>query len=155
MNQSLSNILSSPLYLLHVLFSAFIGYWVYLDATERESNASYLWAIGCTVFQPLVIGYLLFRSQIGGRREPAEFAERAVGSFIVGHLIAVQLWFVLRYFEVIPTANLSPIIEFQYYVALFVVGVLPGYWLVWKRGWARIRRSIGWIQESEHTDVQN
>lgn len=155
MNQLLSNILSSPFYLFHVLFSAFIGYWVYLDATERGSNASYLWAIGCTVFQPLVIGYLLFRGQIGGRREPAEATERAVGSLIIGHLIAVQLLFVLRYFEAIPTTNLSLVVEAQYYVVLFIVGVLPGYWLVWKRGWARIRRIIGWIQESERTDVQH
>ena len=150
----LTNLLGSPFSLFHVLFSALLGYRVHLDASERGSNANLLWAIGCTVFQPLTVGYLLYRSQIGGRIEPSGTVERLIGVFVIGHLLTVLLWFVLRFTEVISTAIYSPTVEFQYYVVLFVVGVVPGYWLVWNRGWARIRRRIGWVQQSELTEVR-
>jgi hypothetical protein len=106
------------------------------------------------LFQPLTIGYLLYRSQIGGRTEPASLGERLIGTFVIGHLVTVQLWFALRFIDAISTPVSSPIVEAQYYVVLFVVGVSLGYWFVWKRGWARIRRKIGWVHESERTDVQ-
>jgi hypothetical protein len=155
MNQVVTNIFSSPFYLFHVLFSALIGYWIYLDATERGSNANLLWAIGCTFIQPLIIGYLLYRSEIGGRTKPAGVSERLIGTFVIGHLVTAQLWFVLRFTDIISTRVYPPIVELQYYSALFVVGVIPGYWPVWKRGWARIRREFGWVQESERAGVQN
>lgn len=153
MSQILVNISGSPFYFFHVLFSAILGYWVYLDATERESNANLLWAIGCTVFQPLTVGYLLYRSQIGGRTEPAGIGERLIGTYAVGHLIAAQLWFALRFTDVISTTVYPPLVELQYYVVLLIIGAVPGYWLVWKRGWSRIRRRLGWVQESERTEV--
>ncbi len=155
MSQILTNILGSPFFFFHAAFSVLVGYWIYLDATERGSNANLLWAIGCTAFQPLVIGYLLYRSEIGGRTEIAGVRERSIGTFVIGHLVAVQLWFALRFSNVIATGIYPPVVELQYYVALFVIGAIPGYWLVWKRGWARLRRRIGWIQESERTGVQN
>lgn len=154
MSQVLTNVFVSPFYLFHILFSALLGYWVYLDTTERGSNANLLWAIGCTVFQILVIGYLLYRSQVGGRTESAGVGERLMGTFVIGHLITVQLWFVLRFTDVVSDTLYPPVVELQYYVTLFMVSVIPGYWLVWKRGWARTRRKIGWVQESERAEVQ-
>lgn len=130
MNQIFSNLLGSPFSLFHVLFLVLVGYWVFLDATERESSGNLFWAIGCMVFQPLVIGYLLYRSQIGGRTEPAGAKERIIGIFVIGHLVAAQLWFILRFADVIMTTVYPPIVELQYYVALFMVGAIPGYWFV-------------------------
>ncbi|CDK39748.1 hypothetical protein [Halorubrum sp. AJ67] len=151
----ISNILGSPFYLFHALSLILVGYWVYLDATERGSNMNYLWAIGCTLFQPLTVGYLLYRSEIGGRTRTAGTLERIVGTFVVGHLVTIQLWFVLGYMNVVTTITHPPLVELQYYIALFVVGVIPGYWLVWKSGWARTRRKLGWVQEAERTNIQS
>ncbi|WP_266080813.1 hypothetical protein [Haladaptatus caseinilyticus] len=155
MNLVLTNIFSSPFYLSHIIFSALIGYWIYLDATERGSDANLLWALGCTFIQPLILGYLLYRSEIGGRTEPAGVTERVIGTVVIGQLVTEQLWFGLRFTGIIASRVYPPAVELQYYVALFAVGVIPGYWLVWKRGWARIRREFGWVQESERATVQN
>ncbi|MFC6826980.1 hypothetical protein [Halopelagius fulvigenes] len=144
-----SYLLGSPFSAFHALMSVLLAYWIYLDAKERGSDSSLLWAIGCTVFQPLVVGYLLYRSEIGGRTEPAGPTERAVGAFVVGHVVAVQLWFVLRSVGVFPQFVDDFAVELLYYALLFAVGAVPGYWLVWRRGWARLRRAFGWIQESE------
>ncbi|RDI73059.1 hypothetical protein DWB78_08255 [Halopelagius longus] len=129
--------------------SVLLAYWIYLDAKERGSDSSLLWAVGCTVFQPLVVGYLLYRSEIGGRTEPAGLTERAVGTFVVGHILTVQLWLALRYVGVLPPFVDSFTLELLYYALLFAAGVVPAYWLVWRRGWARLRRAFGWVQESE------
>lgn len=128
---------------------ALLSYWVFLDAEERGSNASLLWAIGCLVFQPLSLGYLLYRSEIGGRTEPAGVTERAVGTFVISHILVVQLRFSLSHIGVYPPVAGDFIAELQYYILLFIVGVIPGYWLVWQRGWVRIRRLFGWVHESE------
>lgn len=149
----LTNVLSSPFYLSHVLFTVFIAYWIHVDATERGSDAALLWAGGSAVFGPLIIGYLLYRSEIGERTHLAMASERAIGTFVVAHLVAIQLWFVLRYSGVITPPISSLGVELLYYVGLLAVGLVPGYWLVWKRGWARTRRKVGWSQESDRAEV--
>lgn len=128
------NLLSSPFSLFHALTLALIGYWVFLDADERGSNASLLWAIGCIVIRPLSLGYLLYRSEIGGRTEPAGETERAVGTFVISYIVAVQLRFILRYVGAYPTVVGGFTAELYYYILLFAVGGIPGYWLVWQRG---------------------
>jgi hypothetical protein len=149
----LTDVLSSPFSLFHVLFTGLVGYWIYVDATERGSDAALSWAGGCAVFQPLTIGYLLYRSEIGERTDPAAASERAIGTFVIAHLVAIQLRFVLRYSGLITPPVPSPVVELLYYVGLLVVGILPAYWLIWQRGWARTRRKIGWSQKSEGTEV--
>jgi hypothetical protein len=65
MSQILVNIFSSPFSLFHALFSVLLGYWVYLDATERGSNANLLWALGCTFFNPLPSGICCIEVRLG------------------------------------------------------------------------------------------
>jgi len=150
----LAELLGAPFNAFHLLFLGLVGYWVSLDAAERGSDASLLWALGCVVFQPLVVGYLLYRSRIGGRTEPAGVQERLVGTFVIGHFVAAQLWFALRLLDVLASVTYPPVVELQYYLALLAVGVLPGSLLVWNRGWERIRRTLGWVHEQERETVQ-
>ena len=143
----LSGFLASPFNASHLLTLVLIGYWVHLDAGKRGSDASLLWAVGCVVVPPLVFGYLLYRSEMGGRTEPAGVTERTVGTFVVGHLVAVQLRFVLSLFDALPFGD--PGVGWPTSVLLLAAGALVGYWLVWRRGWARLRREFGWVHDSE------
>ena len=143
----LPGVLASPFNVSHLLALALLGYWVHLDAGERGSDSALLWAVGSVLVPPLSLGYLLYRSEIGGRTEPAATTERAVGPFVVGHLVAVQLRFVLSRFGALPFGE--PGLGWPTYLPLLTAGVLVGYWLVWRRGWARLRREFGWVHESE------
>ncbi len=137
-----SNLLATgfAFFWLPALSTLFLGYWVYLDATIRGSDAALLWAVCCTAFLPLIIGYLLHRSEIGGRPEPADRRERILGTYLVAHVVAALI------VTILPQVQLSR--QLLYFGALFV-GLLPGYWLVWTGGWARLRREFGWSHPSE------
>lgn len=138
---------TAPFYATHLLVLALVGYWVHLDASERGSDADLLWALGCVLVPPLVVGYLLYRSEIGGRSEPSGVTERAVGTFVIGHLVAVQLRFALSTMEALPFGE--PGLGWPTYLLLLAPSLALGYWLVWRRGWARLRRAFGWVHESE------
>ena len=142
-----SDALAAPFYAAHPLALAPIGYWVHLDAVERGSDRSPAWALGCVLVPPLVVGYLLYRSEIGGRTEPAGVTERLVGTAVIVHLVAVQVRFVLSAFDALPFGD--PGVGWPTYLLLLAAGGPVGYWLVWRRGWARLRRAFGWVHESE------
>ncbi len=125
---------------LPALSTLLLGYWVYLDASIRGSDAALLWAVCCTAFLPLIIGYLLHRSEIGGRPEPANRRERILGTYLAAHVFAALI------VTLIPQLQLS---RPMFYFGALLVGLLPGYWLVWNRGWAQLRREFGWSHPSE------
>jgi hypothetical protein len=137
--------LPSELFWILFLFpaiGALLGvYWTYLDATARGSGSPSQWAIGCVVIPFLLIGYLLYRSKIGGRKEPASQRERLVGTLVVAHMVSV-----LGAVFLLPP---DPFTQLLYYLPLVVIGLLPGYWLVWRRGYARLRHKVGLVHESE------
>lgn len=116
------------------------AYWVYLDATERTSDSAVVWAIASLSVPLLPLGYLLYRHRIGGRPEPASRRERVVGT--LG--LAVVSGFVVG-------AQLSPPDPIQIvYFPVYLFAVSPvSYWLVWRGGYARLRRRIGLVHEDE------
>lgn len=91
---------------------------------------------------PLVLDYLLYRSEIGNRNTPASRVERVIGTFTLGHFIAATLYDVLR--AVNQTREISGDlgIDTLSYGPLFVVGLLMEYGLVWWGGWAAARQGI-------------
>lgn len=117
------------------------AYWVYLDATERTSDSAVAWAIGSLTVPLLPLGYLLYRHRIGGRPEPASRRERVVGTLglaVVSGLV-VEAQFA-------PPDPFTQIVHLP--VAVFAA-VPVSYWLVWRSGYARLRRRIGLVHEDE------
>lgn len=116
-------------------------YWVYLDATERTSDSAVTWALGSLAVPFLPLGYLLYRHRIGGRPEPASRRERVVGT--LG--LAVVSGFVIEA-QFAPPDPFTQIVHLP--IAVFVA--LPvSYWLVWRGGYARLRRRIGLVHDDE------
>ena len=129
------------LFLFPVVGALFGVYWIYLDAAIRGSDSPFLWATGCVVIPFLLIGYLLYRSEIGGRTEPASQQERLVGTFAVAHMVSV-----LGLVFLLPP---DPFTQLTYYLPFVIIGTLPGFWLVWRRGYAQFRHKIGLVHKSE------
>lgn len=117
------------------------AYWVYLDATERTSDSAVVWAIGSLSVPLLPLGYLLYRHRIGGRPEPASRRERVVGTLglaVVSGFIAASM--------LTPP---DPFIQ-AVYLPVYLSAALPvSYWLVWRHGYARLRRRIGLVHDDE------
>jgi len=108
-----------------------LGSWIIADADARGSNWPELWGAGCIVIPPLIFVYLFIRSRIGRRDEPLVRNERILGTAVLSSTVALVLSGILS-----PP---DPFTRIFYYILLLPVGVLIGYWLVWRRGWARLR----------------
>lgn len=144
-------ILSSPFFVMHAIFYVLLGFWIFIDAKARGSDSAAVWGVGCLIFPLLVIGYLLYRSEIGGRTEKASIVERGAGTIIIAHLNAVVLRFILSLNDVYPQFVEQPLAEVPYYLFLFILGAIPGYLLIWRNGWAQIRHRFNWASESDNT----
>ncbi|UPM41746.1 DUF7534 family protein [Halocatena salina] len=121
--------------------SVLLGYWIHADATARGSDSALSWAIGSVATLLGTVAYFLYRHKIGGRSEPASRRERIAGTVVFAQLFALVLG-----------AKLSPPDPFTQLLQLpplVVVGLLPAYWLVWRGGYARLRRRIGLVHDDE------
>lgn len=106
-----------PAVLVVVAGALAVGYWVYLDAAARGSEAPAEWAVVCALAAPFALAYLAYRHRIG-RHPGAGRRQRAAGTLAVG--VATGL---------ILAATLSPPDPFTQLLALpaaTLVGVLPG-----------------------------
>lgn len=117
------------------------AYWVYLDATERTSDSAVVWAIGSLSVPLLPLGYLLYRHRIGGRSEPASRRERVAGT--LG--LAVVCGFIAAGILTPPDA----FVQIVYLLAYLFAALPVSYWLVWRSGYARLRRRVGLVHDDE------
>lgn len=91
--------------------------------------------------------YLGYRSNIGGRPDPASKGERAFETFVLPSLLTPLI--------VIGIGIISGNLYFRiknedlFLAAIYLVTLLPSYWLVWQGGWKRIRIRMGWLTELE------
>lgn len=45
-----------------------------------------------------------------------------------------------------------PYLGIDFYLLFLALGGVPGYWLVWRGGWGRLRREFGWVHPEETTN---
>lgn len=124
-----------------VVVSVLLGCWIYADAIARGSDSALSWAIGSVATLFLTGVYLLYRHRIGGRTDPASRQERIAGTVVVAQVVglgvAVQL----------PPPD--PFTQVMYLPLFVIAGLIPGYWLVWQHGYARLRRRVGVVHDDE------
>jgi uncharacterized membrane protein len=143
----LDSILSSPRNILHLIFYASLIYWVFVDAKARRSDSAENWALACLLLPIVVLFYLIYRSDIGGRTEKASLTERATGTYVIAYLIAMLIQLILHVVGLNLHSVTNSFGELPYNLLLLLLGGLPGYLLVWKNGWARLRRRFNLTQE--------
>lgn len=124
-----------------VVVSVLLGCWIYADATARGSDSALSWAIGSVATQIVIVVYFLYRHRIGGRTDPASRQERIAGTVVVAQVFGLGVTV-----QLLPP---DPFTQVTSLPLLVIAGLLPGYWLVWQHGYARLRRRIGLVHDDE------
>ena len=145
----LDSILGSPRAILHLIFYFLLIYWIFVDAKARGSDSAETWALACLLLPIIALFYLISRSEIGGRTEKASLTERAAGTYVIAHLLAILIPLILQIMGLSLHSVANSLGELPYSLLLLLLGGLPGYLLVWKNGWAQIRHRFDLTQESE------
>ena len=114
----------------HGIAAISLGWWTYLDASDRGSERAVLWALLVGFLLVPVAVYLLVRDRIGARSGPISDTERAVGTASVGTLVGVVSG---------TLAPPDPVTGGLYTFAALPVGLAVGYALVWRGGLWRLR----------------
>lgn len=124
-----------------VIVAILMGYWIYADATARGSDSAFSWAAGGVLTMFIVAGYLFYRRKIGGRTDLASRRERIAGTVVFAQMFALALGA-----ELSPPDPFTQLIQLPLFVG---AGLLSGYWLVWRGGYARLRRRVGLVHDDE------
>ncbi|WP_435125149.1 DUF7534 family protein [Halobaculum sp. D14] len=114
--------------------AASFGYWVYLDADARGTDAAAVLG-AATVFVSFVgVWYWLRRSAYGDRDSPPSRTQRAAGSVAVASFCAVVLAAVV--------APPDPVTQGVWAAGSLAVTAPAAYLLVYRRGWRALTARV-------------